>query len=110
MNFTWDEEKRAKVWEEHGVDILDAALIFERPDEVLVWEDARRDYGEVRCNAIGRTADGETYHLTFAERGDEVRLITAWRLNERTRRKHEARYARRAARDEGARRGPPAEG
>ena len=110
MRFTWDEEKRAKVLEEHGVDILDAALIFERPDEVEVWEDARRDYGEVRCNAIGRTAEGVSYHLTYAERGDTVRLITAWRLNDESRRKHQARYARRAARDEGARRDPPALG
>lgn len=107
MKFTWDEAKRAMAWEEHGVDLLDAALIFERPDEVEVWEDERRDYGEVRCSAIGRTQEGEVYHLTYAERDGEIRLITAWRLNERSRPKRQARYVRRAARDEGARRDPP---
>lgn len=38
----------------HGIDFLDAALIFENPTIEAV--DDRTDYGEVRCIALGYPA------------------------------------------------------
>ena len=51
MEFEWDENKRRRILEERGVDILYAALIFE--GEVLSWVDDRRDYGEERRISLG---------------------------------------------------------
>ncbi len=55
MEFEWDETKRAETYRKHGVDLLEAALIFE--NGVLEKEDTRRDYGEKRMIALGM-ADG----------------------------------------------------
>lgn len=34
MEFEWDETKRAEIHRKHGVDVLEAALIF----EMTFWE------------------------------------------------------------------------
>src|SRR5207248_8443641 len=59
MEFEWDEAKHTKTLRERGVGFDDAARIFAGP--VLIWEDARRDYGEVRFRAVGET-DGDILH------------------------------------------------
>jgi hypothetical protein len=98
MQFEWDERKRKEVYEKHGVDILDAARIFNNPAEVEIYQDPR-NHGERRFNAIGRAED--TYYcVTYVERGETYRLITAWKLNEKSKAKCQARFARRAERDE----------
>jgi uncharacterized DUF497 family protein len=53
--FEWNEKKRAQNFNKHGVDFLDAALIFEGP--ILVRQDTRADYGETRFIALGRVDD-----------------------------------------------------
>lgn len=47
---------------------------------VLIWEDARRDYGEERFRAVGETA-GDILHVAFAWRGDRIRIISVRRAN-----------------------------
>ena len=58
MEFEWDEHKRQTNLAKHGVDFLDAALIFE--GIVLTKIDDRQDYGEVREVSLGMV-DGEIY-------------------------------------------------
>ncbi|MBB5518315.1 BrnT family toxin [Amphiplicatus metriothermophilus] len=99
--FEWDENKRQEVLKKRKIDLLEAARMFNTPEKMEVWVDQRQE--ETRVNAIGEVA-GVWYELVYAERGDVIRLITAWKLNEKTKRKAQARYARRARRDEGARR------
>ena len=76
MEFEWDENKRQMNLAKHGVDFLDAALIFEAL--VLTRNDDRQDYGEVREVSLGM-ADGEVYCVTHTKRGDRVRIISAWK-------------------------------
>ncbi len=101
MNFDWDENKREYVWKKHGIDILDAALIFESEAELEICEDPRHA-GEKRFTAIG-VSDGVWYCVAYSDRGDVRRLITAWKLNDRSKRNAKTRLARRAARHEEAR-------
>jgi uncharacterized protein len=89
MEFEWDEQKRALVFEERGLDLLDAALMFEGP--VLVLPDGRKDYGEDRWKAIGEV-DGVLLVLVYTEREGNVRLITAWKAGRKDRRAYQARY------------------
>jgi uncharacterized protein len=79
LSFEWDEEKDAANIKNHGIDFLDAALIFENPR--MEATDDRADYGELRCIALGLS--GETVlHVVYTWRGDDVvRIISARRAN-----------------------------
>ncbi|WP_394197237.1 BrnT family toxin [Litoreibacter albidus] len=73
--FEWDENKRKHNHAKHGVDFLDAALIFENP--ILIRKDTRQDYGETRLISLGMV--GETvYAVTYTMRGETIRIISAW--------------------------------
>ncbi len=86
MDFVWDETKRAEIYRKHGVDLLEAALIFE--NEVLEKEDTRRDYGEKRMIALGMV-DGEIYSVVYTKRDEVYRLITAWKGGQNDREAYE---------------------
>jgi hypothetical protein len=79
LTFERDEEKNAANIRNHGIDFLDAALIFENP--TLEAIDDRADYSEVRCIALGLS--GETVlHVVYTWRGENViRLISARKAN-----------------------------
>jgi hypothetical protein len=96
MEFDWDERKRKSNWEKHKVDLLYAARMFETPDDVECFPDARH-LGENRITALGKV-EGVWHCLTYEDRGEICRLITAWKLNEKSKRKAQARLARRTAR------------
>lgn len=98
MKFEWDENKHKDVWEKHGVDLLDVALMLENEDEIEFYRDPRHA-GERRITAIGKV-DGVWYCLTYEDRDSIFRLITGWKLNEKSKRKAQARLARRAAKHE----------
>lgn len=66
MDFEWDESKRQRNLEDHGVDFRDAALIFENP--VLEADDERGAYGETRIRALGRVED-DYYLVVYTRRG-----------------------------------------
>lgn len=82
MYFDWNENKRREVYKQHGIDILEAALIFENP--VLTKQDKRRDYGEVRLISLGMV-DDEAYIVIHTEHDGVTRLITAWKGGRRER-------------------------
>ena len=78
VEFEWDAAKHSKALRERGIGFDDGARIFERP--VLIWEDARRNYGEARFMAVGET-DGDILHVAFTRRGDVVRIISVRRAS-----------------------------
>ena len=97
FDFDWDENKRQQVLAERGVDILYAALIFER--EVLSWVDDRQDYGEERRVSLG-LIDGEPFTVVHTDRNGVTRLITAWKGGRNDFGKYQAGITRRAKGDE----------
>ena len=71
--------KNAANIENHGIDFLDAALIFERP--ILEAIDDRADYGELRCIALGLSGD-TVLHVIYTWRGEKtIRMIGARKAN-----------------------------
>lgn len=42
------------------------------------WIDEREAYGEQRCNLLGM-CEGVILHVTFTERGERIRIISARR-------------------------------
>jgi len=75
--FEWDDTKAATNWRDHGVAFHQAVKVFRDPFAVE-WIDDREDYGEERLNMIG-FCEGVLLHVTYTERGDRLRLISARR-------------------------------
>jgi uncharacterized DUF497 family protein len=96
----WDENKRQDVLKRRGIDLLDAALIFE--NEVITQIDGRWDYGETRFVSLGMV-DGECYIVVHTERNGVTRLITAWKGGQDDRTRYQERFARRDQADERSR-------
>ena len=77
LEFEWDEDKAAANWRDHGVAFNEAIQAF-RDTFAVERIDDREDYGEERTNLIGMR-EGVLLHVTYTERGDRVRIISARR-------------------------------
>ena len=91
MFVEWDEAKRVSNLEVHGVDFMDAALIFE--GIFLEAEDKRSEYGEQRFRALGRVGD-DTFMVAYTWRGEVRRIISAWRVDDEGKRRYAAILSR----------------
>ncbi|MFZ0798473.1 MAG: BrnT family toxin [Terriglobales bacterium] len=79
LSCEWDEGKNAANIKNHGIDFLDAALIFENP--TLEAVDDREDYGEVRYIAFGLSVE-TVLQVVYTWRGANViRIISARKAN-----------------------------
>jgi uncharacterized protein len=79
MTFEWDDAKSRRTFNECGFGFDYASLIF--LGATLEAEDCRRDYGEVRMQAIGRVETNVLF-VVYTDR-DEVRHIISARLANR---------------------------
>ena len=95
--FSWDEADRQSTLKKFGVDLLDAALIFERPADILIADSLSEAAQDIRYHAIGRTDDA-VYYVVIDLREDRIRLLSAARLDEKSENKYEKRLAKRASR------------
>ncbi len=93
MTSEWDEAKRATNLRDHSVDFEDAALIFAGP--VIEAGGTRTDYGEPRLRAVGQV-EGEFFMVAYTWRGQNRRIISAWRLNDDGRKRYETIFSGRA--------------
>jgi uncharacterized DUF497 family protein len=75
--FEWDSAKAAENWHRHGVTFPQGADAMRDPFAVEEI-DEREDYGEERINVLGMR-QGVILHVTYAERGDRIRIISARR-------------------------------
>jgi uncharacterized DUF497 family protein len=87
MDFEWDGAKEQANWEKHGVDFRTAARVFLDP-YVIEFDDLDAS-GELRFNAIG-LVDGRMLFVTYAMRGDVVRIIPARGAEPHEKRKYHA--------------------
>ncbi len=94
MDFEWDHEKNEANILKHGVDFIDAMLIFET--FVLSAVDRRHDYGEQRLRSIG-IVDDDCFVVVHTQRGSSVRLISAWKGGTDERELYRAYVSRRSA-------------
>jgi uncharacterized DUF497 family protein len=88
MEFEWDPAKHERNLRTRGIGFDEASLIFD--GEIIEWPDTRTDYGETRMNAIGETND-KVLRVTYTVRGQVVRIITAWKANQRDRQRWRTR-------------------
>jgi uncharacterized DUF497 family protein len=84
-SFEWDETKRFKTIEKHGIDFRDAVLIFDAEHVIIP---ARSDT-EQRFAAVG-ACNGIIITVFFTMRGDTIRIITARRARDNERQQYQA--------------------
>lgn len=79
--FEWDENKRVFNLEKHGIDFIDAILIFDDPNRIEL-ESSRK--GELRCQTIGVVYDVILF-LVYTVRGKNRRIISVRRASKNER-------------------------
>jgi uncharacterized DUF497 family protein len=75
--FEWDDDKAAENWRRHGVSFVQGAEALSDPFAIEEIDD-REDYGEERINILAMR-QGEILHVTYTERADRIRIISARR-------------------------------
>ena len=88
MRIAYDPAKRDVTLRERGLDMADAADVFDGP--TITVEDNRRDYGEVRYITNGLLADHMVL-LAWTLRDDARRIISKRKANARERALYEHR-------------------
>lgn len=88
MQFPWDPKKAATNLQKHGVSFDEAISVFFDP-LARIHDDPDHSIGEAREIIIGLSAVKRLLLVSFAERGDTVRIIHARVANARERRRHE---------------------
>ncbi len=83
--FDWDEVKRWSTLEKHGIDFIDAALVFDQEHLIL---NSGRDQ-ENRWIAVGPLGQ-KWIAVVFTMRGTTTRIITARCARKRERQTYEA--------------------
>ena len=73
MKFEWDNKKRKSNIKRHGIDFIDAQIIF--AGYTLTIVDDRYDYGEERFITFG-ILDGRVVSVVHTETVDLIRIIS----------------------------------
>jgi len=85
VKITYDSAKREKTLMERGLDFARAAEVFAGHHFTL--EDDRQDYDEPRFVTVGKL-DGRMVVIVWTPRGDETRVISMRKANEREQAKY----------------------
>ena len=73
MNFSWSERKRSLNIADHGIDFVDAELVF--AGVTFTFEDDRFHYSEQRFITLGLLA-GVPVSIAHTETEHEIRVIS----------------------------------
>lgn len=88
MDCEWDEEKAARNLEKHGVSFEEAASVFGDPLYIDFY-DPDHSSDEHRYLIIGQAATGSLLIVSYTERDQAVRLISAREVTSAERRAYE---------------------
>lgn len=78
MKFAWDEKKRKSNIRKHGLDFIDAEIVF--AGATFTFADDRFDYGEQRFITTGLLR-GMVVVIAHAERAETIRVISMRKAN-----------------------------
>jgi len=88
MEFEWDEEKAAANLADHKVSFDEAKTVFDDPLYVDFY-DPDHSYDEQRYLIVGESRQGRLLIVSYTERGDAVRLISAREVTSAERKAYE---------------------
>jgi uncharacterized DUF497 family protein len=76
--FEWRDAKAAQNLRDHGISFDKAVKALADPFAVEWIDDSEAYGGEERCNLLGM-CEGAILHVTYTERGERIRIISARR-------------------------------
>lgn len=85
--YAWDEAKRKSNLKKHGLDFRDAHLVYENPEK-CTYEASRDDEYRLMDVALA-VIKGRLLTLVYAERGDDVRVISFRNASREERKRYE---------------------
>jgi uncharacterized DUF497 family protein len=88
LEFEWDEDKAAANEKKHRVTFEEAATVFSDP-LAAIFDDEAHSEEEQREIIIGHSADNRLLLVSFTERGEAIRIISARRATKKERRDYE---------------------
>jgi uncharacterized DUF497 family protein len=86
--FAWDADKERSNFRKHRVTFAEAQTVFE-DDVARIENDPDHSTGEHREVIIGYSRQGRLLIVSFVERGETLRLISARRVDAHERKRHE---------------------
>lgn len=88
MKFEWDARKAIANLKAHGVSFEEAASSFADWRSITV-PDPEHSIGEERFYLLGLSNRDNLLVVCHTERGENTRIISAWRANSRQRKQYE---------------------
>ena len=89
MRFEWDSEKAKSDLAKHGGSFAEAMTIFGDPLELTI-ADPDHSEGEYRFLSIGLSSARRLLVVSYTERGDQIRVISAREAIAKERRQYES--------------------
>ncbi len=86
--FEWDPEKARDNEQKHGVDFLEASEVFD-DDHSSCVQDPDHSVDEERYLIFGISKQGKHLVVSYTERGERIRLISARQMTTRERKAYE---------------------
>ena len=88
VKFEWDARKARENIRNHAVSFEEAITVFADWDSITIPEPAH-SVGEERWVVLGLSSRGNLLVVPHTERGEYVRIISAWRANAKQRKQYE---------------------
>lgn len=88
MKFEWDRNKAKANLANHGISFEEAASVFADGKSITV-PDPEHSLGEERFYLLGISDRGNPLVVCHTDRGENTRIISAWRASARQRRQYE---------------------
>jgi hypothetical protein len=87
VKFQWDAKKATSNLRKHGVSFDEASTVFGDPLAATI-PDPEHSVDETRLVTVGHSARGRVIVVVHADRGEDVRLISARRATAREKTKY----------------------
>ena len=88
MNFEWSKEKADLNLMKHNVTFEEASSVFDDPLS-KIFDDASNSYVEIREKIIGFSKKGRLLFVSFTERQNRLRIISAREATKNERKNYE---------------------
>ena len=88
VRFRWDPQKAASNSKKHGVTFAESATVFQ-DTLAFIFDDEDHSVDELREIIVGHSSQNRLLIVSFTERGDEIRIISARKANREEREDYE---------------------
>jgi uncharacterized protein len=86
LEFEWDAKKAEQNLREHGVEFVDAVIVFDDDRAITLLDEHLR---EERYLTFGMDAQGRVLAVSYTVRGSSIRIISARKATSRERSQYE---------------------